>query len=127
MVSKKPLIEQTRECGTTKLPQIEKREKVGPAVPVSETSVINTLASSEPTQPQPKVVDAVEHVSLEEGRPKRTVQLGYDITIADRQSLVSLLREYKDVFAFGPEERLGIATSVMEHQLNADPLHNLII
>jgi len=69
----------------------------------------------------------VEHISLEEGRPKRTVRLGHDITFADRQSLVSLLREYKDVFAFGPEEMHGIVPSVMKRRLNVDPRHKPVI
>jgi len=69
----------------------------------------------------------VKHVSLDEERLDRTLQLGSDITATDQQSLVSLLREYKDRFAFGPEEILGITPSVMEHQLNADPRHKPVI
>ncbi|KAJ8419758.1 hypothetical protein Cgig2_011796 [Carnegiea gigantea] len=100
LVSIKPLIEWTRERGTTEPPKIEKRAKVGPAVLVPETLVIHTLTSSEPPRPRPEVADEVEYLSLEEERPERTVQLGHDIAAAGRQSLVSLLQEYKDVFAF---------------------------
>ena len=69
----------------------------------------------------------MEHVSLEEERPEHTVQLGRDTTAFDWQSLLSLLREYKDVFAFGPDEMLGIAPNVMEHGLNVDPRHKSVI
>jgi len=37
------------------------------------------------------------------------------MTADDRLSLLSLLQEYRHVFAFGPEEMLGIAPTVMEH------------
>ena len=91
LASIKPLIKRTRERGTIEPPQIEKWAKVGPAVPVLETLVIYTLTSSEPPRPRPEVAGAVEHISLEEGRLERTVQLGHDIAAVDRQSLVSLL------------------------------------
>ena len=99
----KSLIDRTRERGTKGPSLAENRAKAGPAIPVLETLVICTL-SSEPSRPQPEVVDTVESVPLEEGWPERAVQLGHDIATADRQSLVSPLREYKDVFAFRPEE-----------------------
>ena len=40
--------------------------------------------------------------------------------------LVSLLREYKNVFTFGLKETLGIDPSVMEHRLNADLTYTLV-
>ena len=127
LVSIKPFIERTRKRGTIEPLQIEKRAKAGPVVSVPETLVIQALASSEPSRRRPEVGDAVEHVSLEEERSERTMQLGHDIASADRQSLVSLLREYKDVFAFRREEMPGMAPSVMGHLLNADILHKLVI
>ena len=42
-------------------------------------------------------------------------------------SLISLLQEYRDVFAFGLEEMPGIAPTVIEHRLNVDPLHRPIV
>jgi len=89
--------------------------------------VIHNLASFELSRPRPEVIEAVEHLSLEEGRLKRTVQIGHDLVAVGRQSLVSLLREYEDVFTFGPEEMPSIASTVMEHRLNADPRHKLVI
>ena len=65
----------------------------------------------------------MEQVSLEEERPEHTVQLGEDMTALDRQSQLSLLRGYKGVFAFGPEEMPSITTTVIEHRLNMDPRH----
>jgi len=69
----------------------------------------------------------VEQVPLEEEQPECTVQLGRDVTALDRQSLLSLLREYKDVFIFGSEEMPSIAPTVIEHRLNVDPLHRPVV
>jgi len=69
----------------------------------------------------------MEHVSVEEVRPEHTVQLGRGIMAADRQSLVSLLWEYKVVFRFGPEEKPDIAPNVMEHRLNVDPRRKPVV
>ena len=44
------------------------------------------------------------------------VQLGWEIEASTRRSLVMLLQEYWDVFAFGPEEMLGIDLAFMEHR-----------
>jgi len=41
--------------------------------------------------------------------------------------LLSLLREYKDVFAFEPEEMPSITPTVMEHRLNVYPRHRLVV
>ena len=98
---------------------MEKWAKVGPTIPVPEKLVIHTLTSSEPPRPRPEAVDTMESQPLEEG-PERTVQLGYNIAPTSRLSLVSFLRECKDVFAFRPEEMPSIASTVMEHRLNAD-------
>jgi len=127
LVSIKPLLERTRECEAPGLHPAEKRAKAGPPALVPEALVIHSLTSSEPPRPRPEAADAVEHLTLEEGRPDRTVQLGRDIAANDRQSLASLLRSYKDVFAFGSEEMPGIAPTVMEHRLNADPRHKPVV
>jgi len=44
-----------------------------------------------------------------------------------RHSLVKLLQEYWDVFAFSPEEMPGINPKVMEHWLNMDPTYKPVI
>jgi len=41
--------------------------------------------------------------------------------------LVDLLREYQDVFTFGPKEMPGINPTTMEHRLNVDPSHKPLI
>ncbi|CAA0836871.1 Unknown protein, partial [Striga hermonthica] len=39
-----------------------------------------------------------------------------------RNQLITLLKEFRDVFAFTPEELTGIDPAIMEHKLNVDPL-----
>ena len=94
---------------------------------VPKALVIHTLTSYEPPRPWLEVADAVEHLPLEEERPDRTVQLGRDIAVDGGQSLASVLRAYKDVFTFGPEEIPGIAPIVMEHRFMADPQHKPVV
>ena len=122
-----PLVERTTKRGPDGPSQAGKKPSGGPPPTILEALVIHTIASAEPERPHPEAVDSVEQVPSEEGRPERTVQLGQEITAADRHLLISLLQEYKDVFAFKPEKMLGIATTVMEHQLNVDPLHRPVV
>jgi len=49
------------------------------------------------------------------------------MTTLDRQSLLSLLWEYKDVFMFGTEKMPNISPTAMEHWLNVDPHHRPVI
>ena len=44
-----------------------------------------------------------------------------------RHSLVTLLQEYRDVFAFGLEEMPGINPTIMERKLNVDLVHKQVI
>jgi len=55
------------------------------------------------------------------------VRIGWEIEAATRNLLTSLLREYRDVFSFGPEKILDIDPAVMEQRLNVDPLHKSVI
>ena len=41
--------------------------------------------------------------------------------------MVTLLQEYRDVFAFGSEEMLGIDPIVIEYKLSIDLIHKLFI
>jgi len=127
LVSIQPLVERTKEHRLNGPPQVGKRVRAGLATMVPEALVIHTLTSAEPLRPRPKATGDVEQVPLEEERSECTVQLGRDMTALDRESLLSLIQEYKDVFAFGPEEIPGITPTVMEHQLNVDPHHRSVI
>ncbi|KAJ8424438.1 hypothetical protein Cgig2_003896 [Carnegiea gigantea] len=115
LVNIRPLIERTKEQGPDGSSQADKRIRARPATMVVEALVIHTFILAEPSRPRPEAAGDVEQVSLEEERLECIVQLGRGMTALDRQSLLSLLQEYKDVFAFGLEEMLGITPTVMEH------------
>jgi len=55
--------------------------------------------------------------------PPRVVKVERDMPLQERELLVSLLKEYKDVFIFNPGEMLGLDPVITEHHLNVDPAH----
>ena len=55
------------------------------------------------------------------------VQIGREMKVDARDSLISLLREYRDVFTFGSEETPGIDPTIVEHRLNVNSLYKPII
>ncbi|CAA0825649.1 Uncharacterized mitochondrial protein AtMg00860, partial [Striga hermonthica] len=55
-------------------------------------------------------------------REDQTTKVGKELEDELRGQLVELLREFRDIFAFSPEELTGIDPEVMEHKLNVDPL-----
>jgi len=44
-----------------------------------------------------------------------------------KETLISWLRQYQDVFAFEPSEMAGITLDVMQHRLNVEPSHKPVI
>ncbi|CAA0810651.1 Uncharacterized mitochondrial protein AtMg00860, partial [Striga hermonthica] len=60
-------------------------------------------------------------IQIGEGEDQ-TTKVGKELEDELRGQLVELLREFRDVFAFSPEELTGIDPEVMEHKLNVDPL-----
>ena len=74
-----------------------------------------------------EAADGLEETPLSEERASHIIQLGRDIEDETKRTLVSLLREYQDIFAFGLEEMLGIILAIMEHQLNIDPTHRPVV
>jgi len=85
--------------------------------------VIHTLGSVETELPRPEANNSVEEVPLGCECPERAVQLGREMEAPVRHSLIELLQEYQNVFAFDPVEMLGIDPSIMEHKLKVDPAY----
>lgn len=52
------------------------------------------------------------------GNHDRMVTIGKDIPSDIKKEIVNVLREYKDIFAWGPEDMLGCDRVVAEHNLN---------
>ncbi|CAA0841581.1 Uncharacterized mitochondrial protein AtMg00860, partial [Striga hermonthica] len=57
-------------------------------------------------------------------KEEQTMKIGRELEEELRRQLVGLLKEFRDIFAFSPEELTGIDPDVMEHKLNVDPLKN---
>lgn len=93
---------------------------------VVEAMTICILASVDLECPQPKVVDGMEVLPLDQRRLDCTVKIGQKMAKEIRNALVGHLRGYKDVFAFDPEEMPGISLVIIEHRLNVDPADKLV-
>ncbi|CAA0816695.1 Uncharacterized mitochondrial protein AtMg00860, partial [Striga hermonthica] len=60
-------------------------------------------------------------IQIGEGEDQ-TTKVGKELEDELRGQLVEILREFRDIFAFSPEELMGIDPEVMGHKLNVDPL-----
>ncbi|GAV65344.1 hypothetical protein CFOL_v3_08859 [Cephalotus follicularis] len=73
----------------------------------------------EPERPQP--VEDVLQVLVEEGNNEKVLQVGSQLGEAEKEELITFLRDNKDVFAWSAEEVPGISPDVMVHKLSVDP------
>ena len=62
-----------------------------------------------------------ESVIIDPEQPNRKIKIGTGLETVFKQELTHLLREYADVFAWGPEDMPGIDESVAMHSLDVDP------
>ena len=69
----------------------------------------------------------MEKVPLLGGDPKRFFLLGTSFPTAQRQSILSLLLEYSDVFTWSPYEAPGVDPDFACHSLNVDPQSRPVI
>ncbi|KAJ8432200.1 LOW QUALITY PROTEIN: hypothetical protein Cgig2_013742 [Carnegiea gigantea] len=92
-----------------------KRPRVVPPTTVEDVTIC-TPALVGLGCPRPELVDDLEIVLLDKGRPERTVKIVWEMSDETRRALVGLHRKYKDTFTFGLEEMLGISHAVMELQ-----------
>ncbi|XP_056690031.1 uncharacterized protein [Spinacia oleracea] len=88
-----------------------------------ETFTIAT-AHMETTRPEP--VGGHYEIILDEVRPDRTVPVGVSPEDQLGAHLVTLLREFQDIFAFAVEEMPGIDPSIAVHKLNVDESLKLV-
>ena len=126
-----------RECYYVSLKSLGRKEEA----PVTELSgpsksakkgdpeaVMTLLASAEDhgrSRPEPTV--EIEEIPLDDNRPDRVVRVGHSLAPTVKEAIVTLLRQYQDVFAFEPSEMPGIAPEIMQHKLNVDPSHRPVI
>ncbi|XP_074328432.1 uncharacterized protein LOC141666341 [Apium graveolens] len=60
-------------------------------------------------------------IELDPGNPTRKLKIGKGLETSFQEELISLLREYADVFTWAPEDMPGIDQSVAMHNLDVDP------
>ena len=65
-------------------------------------------------------------MELVDGEPKKTTEIGTTMSEELKKKLVQFLKGNLDVFAWSHEDMSGIATEVIQHQLNVDPEKKLV-
>lgn len=68
-----------------------------------------------------EVSQEVQDVALDPEHPERIVQVGASLPDDVKSRIIQLLREYKDVFAWSPEDMTGVSTELVTHKLHIDP------
>lgn len=64
----------------------------------------------------------MEPVEVCQRDPKKVVAIGRGLDPYLRNGVIALLREYSDVFAWRPEDMLGLRENVVVHRLHLDPM-----
>lgn len=67
------------------------------------------------------LIEEVQAVVLDPEFPDRTIQIGVSLPEDVKSKIVELLYEFKDVFAWSPEDMTGVPPHLMTHKLNIDP------
>ena len=62
-----------------------------------------------------------EEINFGTEEEPKILTLGKDITPQERTSLIKLITEYLDVFAFSYEDMPGLPTSLVEHRIDLKP------
>lgn len=90
--------------------------------------IIENLSSEVSDTPKPHkasrpiLADNMEQITLYPEDPSKTISLGANIEPALKGRLVSVLQSYADVFAWAPEDMLGLKPEVAIHNLHMNPL-----
>ncbi|KAK1587809.1 hypothetical protein Q3G72_017034 [Acer saccharum] len=72
-------------------------------------------------EPEAKKDEPTEEVALDPEDPSRTLKVGASLNKHVKAKLITLLRDYKDVFAWSHEDMLGIDPKVISHCLFINP------
>ncbi|KAK0595554.1 hypothetical protein LWI29_007808 [Acer saccharum] len=72
-------------------------------------------------EPEDREDELTQEVALDPEDPGRTVKVGASLSVHVKTLLVTLLRNYKDVFAWSHEDMLGVDPKVISHHLSTNP------
>lgn len=67
------------------------------------------------------VQEELVEVNLSEGGEERMVKISKCLLEEEKRRLISLLREYKDVFTWKYEEMPGLNPKLVTHKMSVDP------
>ena len=101
------------EASVAELPRPSKSARKG-----DPEAVMTLLASAEEhgrSRPEPTV--EIEEIPLDDNRLNRVVRVGHSLAPTIKEAIVTLLRQYHDIFAFEPSEMPGITPEIMQHKL----------
>ena len=70
--------------------------------------------------------EETELVNLVTGRGKKTVKIGTSITAPIREELITLLRDYQDIFAWSYQDMSGLSSDIVQHRLPLNPECSLV-
>ncbi|XP_031090958.1 uncharacterized protein LOC115995951 [Ipomoea triloba] len=86
---------------------------------------VHTIAEKalqgEENRPRAEPIVETEDVVLDLGRPERVVKVGTGLPAELRGRIIEVIRRFKDVFAWGPEDMPGLSREVITHKLAVDP------
>ena len=68
----------------------------------------------------PEIVEKLETIELVEGSPKKTTQIGTNLSPRIKEGIINFLKDNLDVFAWSHEDVPGIPTNIIQHRLNVD-------
>ena len=69
----------------------------------------------------PEIVEKLEMIELVEGSPKKTTQIGTNLSPRIKEGVINFLKDNLNVFAWSHEDMPGIPASLIQHCLNVDP------
>lgn len=81
---------------------------------------IQTFVEIKETTKVESVAQTIE-IELHPGNHTRKLKIGKVLETVFQKELVQLLKQFADVFAWSPEDILGIDESVAMHSLDVDP------
>ncbi|XP_031111915.1 uncharacterized protein LOC116015888 [Ipomoea triloba] len=77
-------------------------------------------------RPRAEPIVETEEVVLDLGRPERVVKVGTGLPADLRGRIIKVIRRFKDVFAWGPEDMPGLDREVITHKLAVLPINTLL-
>lgn len=81
---------------------------------------IQTFVEIKETTKVESIAQTIE-IELDPGNPTRKLKIGKGLETVFQKELVQLLKQFAAVFAWSPEDMLGIDESVTMHSLDVDP------